>query len=132
MRIKSLFTVMLLHLEDSAKMLIATILLVLSPLLAFSKTPNCTGKEQWPASMSFVHLKNANLTDNNKLDFTKTKIIRLASEKIGKDIYRQIHYITFIEKSGNIIEVITSSEASNEECSMSDVDVYIVSRHLEK
>lgn len=80
--------------------------------------------------MAFVHLKNAGITDNNKLDFTKTRTIRLASEKIGKDLYRQIHHITFIEASGNTIEVITSNKASHEECSMSGVDVYVISRHL--
>jgi len=80
--------------------------------------------------MAFVHLKNADITNNENLDFSKTKTRRLASEKIGNDLYRQIHYVTFTEKSGNIIEIITSNEASNEECSMSGVTVYIVSGHL--
>lgn len=80
--------------------------------------------------MAFGYLKDAGLTDNHKLDFTKTKTVRLASEKIGKDLYHQIHYITFIEKSGNKIEVITINDASNEECSMSGVDVFVTSHHL--
>jgi hypothetical protein len=112
------------------KLLISIILLVLFPSLAFTEDPDCTGVDRWPTSMAFVHLKNAGLTDNNKLDFTKTKTIRLASEKIGKDLFRQVHYIIFTEKSGNTIEVITSNEASNEECSMSGVDVFVVSQHL--
>jgi hypothetical protein len=80
--------------------------------------------------MAFVHLKNAGLTDNNKLDFAKTKTIRFASEKIGENLYRQVHYIVFTEKSGNTIEVITVNEASNEECSMSAVDVFVIREHL--
>lgn len=112
------------------KLLIAITLLFLFPSLAFSKDPDCTGVKRWPTKMAFVHLKNAGLTDNNKLDFSKTKTIRLASEKIGNDLYRQIHHITFTEKSGNKIEVIASNEASNEECSMSGVDVFVVSQHL--
>jgi len=80
--------------------------------------------------MAFVHLKNAGITDNYKLDFSKTKTVRLASEKIGKDLYRQIHRVTVTEKSGNIIEVITVSDASSEECSMSGVDVFVVLKHL--
>jgi hypothetical protein len=56
--------------------------------------------------------------------------VRLASEKVGKDLYRQVYDITFYEKTGSKIEVITSSKASNEECSMSGVDVFVVSRRL--
>ncbi len=80
--------------------------------------------------MAFGYLKDAGITDNYKLDFSKTKTGRLASEKIGKDLYRQIHHITFIEKSGNTIEVITVNDASNEECSMSGIDVFVVNRHI--
>jgi hypothetical protein len=35
-------------------------------------------------------------------------------------------------KFGEVVEVITVSQASNEECSMSDVDVFVVSKHLAK
>lgn len=71
--------------------------------------------------MAFVHLKNSRLTDIDLVDFTKTKTERLASEKIGKDLYRQVHHVVFTEKSGKTIEVITSNDASNAECSMSKV-----------
>jgi len=112
------------------KLLIAIMIIALFPSLAFTKDPNCTGVDRWPTNMAFVHLKNAGITDNERIDFTKTKTIRLASEKIGENLYRQIHHITFIEKSGKTIEVITSNEASNEECSMSGVDVFVISQHL--
>lgn len=115
---------------QAKKLLLFLVLLVSFSSLAFTKDPDCTGVDSWPTSMAFVHLKNAGLTDNNKLDFTKTKTIRLASEKIGENLYRQIHYIIFTDKSGNSIEVITNNEASHEECSMSGVDVFVVSRRL--
>lgn len=118
--------------KQTMRLLVAIILLVLFPSSAFTKDPDCTGVDRWPTSMAFAHLKNAGLTDNYRLDFTKTKTIRLASEKIGKDLYRQIHHITFTEKSGNTIEVITINDASNEECSMSDVEVFVVTKHLGK
>ncbi len=97
---------------------------------AIAKHPDCAGVDRWATNMAFVHLKNAGLTDNTKLDFTKTKTDRLASEKIGIDLYRQIHHIVFTEKTGETIEVITANEASNEECSMSGVDVFVISRRL--
>ena len=80
--------------------------------------------------MAFVHLKNAGVTDNAKLDFSKIKVVRLASERIGKDLYRQLHLVRFVERTGNVIEVITANDASNKECSVSAVDVYVISRRL--
>jgi len=90
-------------------------------------SPPCTN---WPESMALVHLKNAGITDPTKIDESKTHIVRLASEKIGKDLYRQVYDITFVEKSGARVEVVTSNKASWQECSMSGVDVFVVSRHL--
>jgi hypothetical protein len=110
--------------------LVALFLLTSVATGAAAKDPDCTGVDKWPTTMAFVHLKNAHLTDNDALDFTKTKTVRLASEKIGKDLYRQIHYVVFTEKSDRKIEVITSNDASNEECSMSGVQVFVVSKRL--
>lgn len=98
--------------------------------LCVAKTPDCTSPDAWPAAMAFAHLKNADLISNENTDFTRVKVFRLASEKTGKDLYRQIHRIRFPKKTGEVVEVITSHDASNEECSMSDVDVYLVSKHL--
>ncbi len=80
--------------------------------------------------MAFVHLKNAGLTNNDRIDFPKTSVTRLASERIGKDLHRQVHRVRFFEKSGASLEVITVSDASSSECSMSGVDVFVVARHL--
>jgi hypothetical protein len=115
-----------------AKFITITVLLIFSCALAFAKDPDCTGVDRWPTKMAFVHLKNAGIVDNEHIDFSKTKTIRLASEKIGNNLYRQIHHISFSEQSGNIIEVITSNEVSDEECSMGDVDVFVIRQHLGK
>jgi hypothetical protein len=104
----------------------AAVLLAL-PAAAVASVPNCSG---WPTNMAFVHLKNAGLTDNSQTDPSKATAVRLASEKVGKDLYREIYRITFHTKSGSDIVVITSSEASSEECSMSAVDVFVVSKQL--
>ena len=97
---------------------------------ARATTPDCTGVERWATSVAFGELKSARFTDNERLDFTKTKTTRLASEKIGKDLYRQVHHVVFTEKTGNKIVVITVNDASSEECSMSGVQVFVVSREL--
>jgi hypothetical protein len=80
--------------------------------------------------MAFAHLKNEGITNNDKVDFAKTRTTRIASQKIGNDLYRQIHHVIFTEKSGKTIEVITQNDASNQECSMGAVDVFVVSRHI--
>jgi hypothetical protein len=90
--------------------------------------PDCSG--QWPTIMSFVHLKNAGITDNAKVDFTKTKTVRLASERIGNGLYHQVYDVKFTEKSGSVIEVIAIHDASYEECSMTGVEVFVISKHL--
>jgi len=112
-------------------MMIATFLCLVH-FSMFAKNPDCTGTERWPTAMAFVHLKNEGITDNSKIDFTKTKTVRLASEKIGKDLYRQVHHILFTQKDGTPIEVITINDASSVECSMSGVEVFVVSKRLEK
>ena len=116
--------------KNRVKLSIIIALLCLSGGLAFAGSPNCTGVDSWATNMAFVHLKNAGLTDNDRLDFTKTKVVLLASEKIGKDLYRQLHLVTFTQKTGENIEVITSNDASHQECSMSGVQVFVISKRL--
>ncbi len=105
---------------------IFTAILLFVSSCSFADQPNCTGQESWPASMAFVNLKNARITNNEKVDFNKTTVKRLASEHLKSGIFKQIHFVTFVEKDGTIIEVITINEASFEECSHSDVDVFKV------
>jgi hypothetical protein len=75
-------------------------------------------------------LFDAHITSPDKLDESKTRAVRLASEPIGRDLYQQVYDITFRERTGRVIEVITSSKASNEECSMGSVDVFTVSNRF--
>jgi hypothetical protein len=90
--------------------------------------PDCSGG--WPTNMAFVHLKNAGLADNYSVDFSKTKTVRLASEKVGKDLWHQVYHVTFTKKSGDAIDAIAVHDASQEECSMTGVEVFVVSKHL--
>jgi hypothetical protein len=97
---------------------------------AFAATTSPTQCVSWPKNIAEVKLKNAGIADPAKLDESKTRAVRIASQKIGRDLYRDVYDITFHEKGGTVIEVITSSEASSSECSMGSVDVYVVSRKL--
>jgi hypothetical protein len=90
--------------------------------------PDCSGG--WPTKMTFVHLKNAGLADNSSIDFSKTKTVRLASEKVGKDLWHQVYHVTFTKSSGDVIEAFAVHDASSQECSMTGVEVFVISRHL--
>lgn len=80
--------------------------------------------------MAFTHMKNAGLIDNSSIDFSKTRTVRLASQKIGKDLWHQVYDVTYTKKSGEAIEAIAIHDASSEECSMTGVDVCVISKHL--
>jgi hypothetical protein len=105
-------------------------LLILLPSSAIAKNPDCAGTNRWATQIAFATLKNAGITNNERVDFAKTRTVRIASERIGKDLYRQVHRITFTEKSGHAIDVITVNDASSQECSMSGVDVYVIAKRF--
>ena len=112
------------------KLLIGLVLLLAFPLVTHASSPKCDGKNNWAANMAFGHLKNAGLVQSETTDFAKTKVVRISSKKIGKDLYRQVHDISFVSTTGNTVEVITVNNASHQECSMSGVDVFVVSEKL--
>lgn len=95
-------------------------------MAAPAKAPDCA---DWPGSIAYGTLKNAGMIDPDQMDFTATKATRLAAEPRGHGLYREVYHITFREKTGKTFDVITTSDASNEECSMSGVDVFIVTAH---
>jgi hypothetical protein len=98
------------------------------PALCFAGSP--PGCKSWPTNIAIVYLKNAGMTDPIKLDESKTHAVRIASERIGKDLWRDVYDIKFYEHGGRSFEVITSSEASSQECSMSAPTVWVVSQKL--
>ena len=95
-----------------------------------AKQPNCASPDAWPSGMAFTHLKNAGLLGDQAIDSSKTRVRLIVSEKIGKDLFRQVHLVRFSKKTGDQLSVMTVNEVSSRECSMSHVDVYIVSKKL--
>ena len=108
------------------KLLLVTLLAVL-PILSFAKGPDC---DSWPMNISEGWLQNAGIVDVINLDESKTKITLLASEKKAKGLYTQIYHCIFYDSIGNSYEIITNNDASYEECSMSDVDIYLISKRV--
>ena len=109
------------------KKLLLVILLAVLPILSFAKGPDC---DSWPMNMSEGWLQNAGIVDIINLDESKTKITLLASEKKAKGLYTQIYHFIFYDKIGNSYEIITNNDASYEECSMTGVDIYLISKRV--
>ena len=93
-----------------------------------AKTPDCTGPEHWPASMAYAQLKNAGVLSSDTVNFDRVTSVRVASEKIEADLWRQVHRVRFPLKNRKVVLVLTVSDTSSEECSMGDVQIYVVSR----
>ena len=103
---------------------------VTAPVCAFAKEPNCTSPDAWPSGMAFTHLKNAGLLGDLAIDTSITRVRLIASERIGKDLFRQVHLVRFSIRIGEQLSAITVNVVSSQECSMSNVDVYLVSKQL--
>ncbi|MEX3857548.1 hypothetical protein QF001_002537 [Paraburkholderia youngii] len=112
---------------------IFAVLLLSLPALCLSQgrpNPPC---DRWPTNIAENSLKDAGMIGS--IDYTKTQAVQLASEKIGKSedgeqLWREVYHITFHEKNGNKVKVITVDDAGEFECSMSSVEVFVVSKHL--
>ena len=109
------------------KKFLLVILLAALPILSFAKGPDC---HSWPMNMSEVWLQNAGIVAIEKINEPKTKITLLASEKKAKGLYTQIYHFIFYDSIGNSYETITNNDASYKECSMSDVDIYLISKRV--
>ena len=94
------------------------------------KPPDCAGPDHWAAGMAFAKLKNAGVITSENVDFDHVSSKALLSARIGRDLWRQAFRVVFPLQSGTRIEAIVVSDASSEECSMSDAQVFLISKAL--
>ena len=90
--------------------------------------PDCSGR--WLTNIALSRLRSAGLAPPKSIDYSKTKTVRLASEKINKDLWRQVYDVKYEKTSGELLEAIVVHEASSDECSMGGGDVFPVSQHF--
>ena len=76
--------------------------------------------------MDFAQLKNANMLNNEDVEFSRIQMRRLASEKKSDGAYLQIHRVTFLKKDLSRLTVLTENLTSHAECSEGPVTVYVV------
>ncbi len=109
-------------------MRILSLFLLLFSFHSNAQHPKCDLPTSWASNMAYVYLVNNSIFEKSDVLHDNTLVVRMASERVGADVYRQIHHVTFELKSGQKAEVITSNEASSEECSLGAVDVFLIDR----
>lgn len=109
---------------------IVILFIALTPMAASAAAPDCSGIQNYPASMALSYLINTKSVTADNIVGTATQVTRLASNRVSADLYRQIYYIVFKENSGKHLGVITISDASPEECSMGDVELFVIRTHV--
>ncbi|HDI3034349.1 TPA: hypothetical protein PL572_003047 [Cronobacter turicensis] len=100
-------------------------LIACCPLSVLAAAPDCAS---WPMNMAQVWLKNEKIVDIAQLDTAKTSKTLLAAEKKKDGIYTEVYRFIFHDKAGKSYELITKNDASAEECSVSGVSVFLVSK----
>jgi len=97
---------------------------------AAASAPDCSGPEHYPGSMAYVLLKDAGVLTPEAVDFDHTTSRMLVSERIRQNLWRQVFRVTFPLKNGGKVEAIVINDASQEECSMTAPEVFLVSKQL--
>jgi hypothetical protein len=101
------------------------------PFTAFAAEPRCDQPDNWAALSSFAKLKNEGIVGPLDIDLAKTSVEHLGSTRLGKNLWRQVHHITYKSSSGvALLEIIAVNEATDEECSGSGVDIFLITKHL--
>lgn len=90
--------------------------------------PDCAS---WPTHMAMETLKNLGYLDTRQLDSSSTRAVRMVSEPLPGGLYQEVYHVLFQQEDGKRLEVITRSKASDQECSMGPVEVYLVNRKLQ-
>lgn len=93
------------------------------------KGPNLSGS--WPTSLTLNVLQGGGLLDAGQIDESGTRAERLASEKVGKDLWNQIYFVRFKLRTGKTVEAIARVSASSAPDMRSGPVVYVVSRVLQ-
>ncbi|AFC84795.1 hypothetical protein Fraau_0305 [Frateuria aurantia DSM 6220] len=91
----------------------------------------CRRSASWPMHMAMGQLKNLGYLDTRQLDSASTRVVRMASEPLPGGLYQEVYHVVFQQEDGKRLEVITRSKASDQECSMGPVEVYLVNRKLQ-
>jgi len=73
-------------------------------------------------------MKDAGIVTNDQLDFKKNHVEKISLRKIGKDLYRQVHLVTFERKNHKLVQAVVMNDASSDECAMGNTQIFVISQ----
>ena len=91
--------------------------------------PDLSGN--WPTTMTLAVLQHAGLADERLIDSSGTRTVRLASEKVGKNLWHQVYFVRFKLRTGGTVEAIAIIDDSTVADMRSGPAVYVVSKVLQ-
>lgn len=75
-------------------------------------------------------MKNEGLLTNENVRWKQVRSRTIASQRIGKDLWRQVFRVTYPLTTGRKIEAIVVEDVSFDECSMSSPQIFVISKAL--
>ncbi|MDW6002753.1 hypothetical protein [Vibrio mangrovi] len=99
--------------------------LALSSFSSFARLD--TTCHTWPMNMAKIWLQDKKIVNEDELNEDRTQFKLLASETMKNAQYTDVYLFSFFDKTGKEYDVITQNISSDEECSISDVNIYMVS-----
>ena len=75
-------------------------------------------------------MKDAGLLTNYNVKWKDIRSRTIASQRIGKNLWRQVFRVTYPLTTGQRLEAIVVEEVSFDECSMSEPQIFLISKAL--
>ena len=107
------------------------LIILLSIGLAHASHPDCANSKGWARSLGYYYFKKAKLLRPGDFDHKRLHVIRLASEQVDDDLFRQVHYFSYEKLNGENISLVLTNAASSSECPLGSVNAYVVSQVLD-
>ena len=92
--------------------------------------PDCSGAERFPAGVAFGAMKNEGLLTSYNVLWKQVRGRTIASQRIGKNLWRQVFRVTYPLTTGTKVEAIVVEDVSTDECSVSEPQIFLISKAL--
>jgi hypothetical protein len=75
-------------------------------MVAPAKDPDCAGPGNPPATSALVAIKDTRFLETGQPNFSRTIVMQIASQWVGKDLWHQVQLVQYCAKSGASLQVV--------------------------